>query len=79
MSPIRHTRLSRSTNPANGETKLIEVKGHSDNVIFGDLSEPEYDLAEKESYNYWLYIVYNIGCGKPKHLAFQRPIKNHEY
>jgi superfamily II DNA or RNA helicase len=65
----------RSINPSTGEVRLIEVKGHSGPEIYGELTEDEASIAEKEHERYWLYIVYDIKSGKPKLLNFKDPLK----
>ena len=65
----------KSVDPSTGSFRIIEVKGHKGPEVFGDLSEKEFELAEKECSKYWLYIVYNIGSGSPDYLAFQDPVK----
>jgi len=66
----------RSTDPATGETRIIEVKGHGGTEIYGELTESEAELARKESGRYWLYIVYDIESGEPKLLRYIDPLKN---
>ena len=65
----------KSTHPSTGDVRIIEVKGHSGPEVFGDLSEKEFELAEKESPRYWLYIVYNLGSKNPDYISFQDPLK----
>jgi superfamily II DNA or RNA helicase len=64
-----------SQDPAKGEIRIIEVKGHKGNEIYGELSEGEAKVARKECEKYWLYIVYDIGTGNPKLLRFKDPVK----
>jgi hypothetical protein len=60
----------RSVDPSFGEVRVIEVKGHKNPEIYGELTHDEAKLAEKEQNRYWLYVVYDIQSGKPKHLRF---------
>ncbi|MEM1557689.1 MAG: helicase-related protein [Thermoproteota archaeon] len=66
----------RSINPATGEVRIIEVKGHSGREVYAELTEEEANLAEKERERYWLYIVYDIGSRQPKLLKFQNPLES---
>lgn len=65
----------RSVNPSTGEVRIIEVKGHKDLDVYGELTNREAKLAERERDRYWLYIVYDIGSGEPKHLRFRDPLQ----
>jgi hypothetical protein len=65
----------RSTDPSTGDVRIIEVKGHSGPEVFGDLSEKEFELAEKEGSRYWLYIVFKVLSDSPEYIAFQDPLK----
>jgi superfamily II DNA or RNA helicase len=65
----------KSVNPSTGEIRLIEVKGHEGLEIYAELTEGEAEVAEKEKDRYWVYIVYDIGSGRPKVLKFQNPLK----
>jgi hypothetical protein len=65
----------RSVNPSTGEIRLIEVKGHEGLEIYAELTEGEAEVAEKEKDRYWVYIVYDIGSGRPKVLKFQNPLR----
>ena len=65
----------RSINPSTGEIRLIEVKGHKGPEVYGELTDDEAKLAGVEGERYWLYIVYDIGSGKPKLLRFRDPLK----
>jgi hypothetical protein len=73
--PITEHYDVKSVNPLTGEVRLIEVKGHKGHEVYGELTDKEAELAEKEQNKYWLYIVYDIGSDKPKLLRFQNPLK----
>jgi len=66
----------RSVDPSTGETRLIEVKGHKGLEVYGELTENEAELAERERDRHWLYIVYDIGSEKPKLLRFRDPLRS---
>jgi hypothetical protein len=65
----------KSVNPSTGEVRLIEVKGHGGPDVYGELTEDEAEIAEREHERYWLYIVYDIESGKPKVLNFRDPLE----
>jgi len=65
----------KSVEPATGIVRLIEVKGHSGSEVYGELTGPEADFAREKGEDYWLYIVYDIGGGRPKLLRFRDPFK----
>jgi len=65
----------KSVNPITGEIRLIEVKGHKGSEIYGELTYPEFKLAESEGERYWLYIVYELDSENPKLLRFKNPTK----
>jgi hypothetical protein len=65
----------KSTEPAIGDVRFIEVKGHSGPDVFGELTEDEAKLAREKGEAYWLYIVYDVGSGNPKLLRFRDPFK----
>jgi len=65
----------RSVDPLTGEVRIIEVKGHKRPEVYGELTEDEAGLAEKERDRHWLYIVYDIGSGKPNLLRFRNPLR----
>ncbi len=65
----------KSVDPSTGEVRKIEVKGHKGLEIYGELTDDEAELARKERNNYWLYIVYDIGSGKPKYVRFRNPVE----
>ena len=65
----------RSVNPATGEVRLIEVKGHKGSEVYGELTASEFKLAQEEGDRYWLYIVYQLGSENPKLLRFRNPTK----
>jgi len=65
----------KSVDPKTGAVRKIEVKGHKGLEIYGELTDDEAELAMKERNNYWLYIVYDIGSGKPKYVRFRNPIE----
>ena len=73
--PVEEHYDIKSTDPATGEVRLIEVKGHMGPEIYGELTEDEAKLAEEEGERYWLYIVYNIKSGKPEWIRFRNPLK----
>ncbi len=57
--PTAHYDL-KSVDRKIGEVRIIEVKGHMGNVVYGELTESEWELARMERDRYWLYIVYNL-------------------
>ena len=59
LDPSAHYDL-KSIDERTGEMRIIEVKGHMGNVIYGELTEAEWELARREGDRYWLYIVYNL-------------------
>ena len=65
----------RSIDPSTGDVRTIEVKGHKGLEVYGVLTDHEAKLAEREKDRYWLYIVYDIGSEKPKHLRFKNPLQ----
>lgn len=65
----------RSVDPATREVRIIEVKGHMGSEVYGELTKDEAELARREGERYWLYIVYDIGSGKPKWVRFRDPFK----
>ena len=65
----------KSMEPAIGDVRFIEVKGHSGPDVFGELTEDEAKLAREKGEAYWLYIVYDIGSGNPRLLRFRDPFK----
>jgi len=65
-----------SKNPKTGEVRFIEVKGKSGLDLEIELTETEFEVAKEKGSNYWLYIVYGIGTGKPRLLAVQDPVNN---
>lgn len=65
----------KSIDPKTGTVRKIEVKGHKGLEIYGELTDDEAELARRERNNYWLYIVYDIGSGKPKYVRFRNPIE----
>jgi len=65
----------RSVDPSTGDVRIIEVKGHKDLEVYGELTDNEAKLAERERDRYWLYIIYDIGSGKPKYLRFREPLQ----
>lgn len=62
-----------SHDPGTGEVRYIEVKGRWGPTLVVELTEPEFDYAKKLGKRYWLYIVYDIGSGKPKLVAIRDP------
>jgi hypothetical protein len=65
----------RSIEPATGDVRFIEVKGHGGPDVFGELTEDEAKLAWEKGEAYWLYIVYDIRSGSPKLVRFRDPFK----
>jgi superfamily II DNA or RNA helicase len=65
-----------SRNPRTGEVRFIEVKGKSGLDLEIELTETEFKVAREKGRQYWLYIVYGIGTGKPRLLAVQDPVSN---
>ena len=45
---------------ADGEIRYIEVKGHKDFTIYAELTEKEFEEAQRLRNKYWLYIVVNL-------------------
>jgi len=64
-----------SRNPETGELRYIEVKGHLGSSLIAELSEYEFKLAKEKGEQYWLYIITNIGSGKPKLKAIKNPLE----
>ena len=67
-----------SRDPKSGETRYIEVKGHLGSSLIAELTEPEFKFAEEKGKEYWLYIVNNIGSGKPRLRAIRNPLEEME-
>lgn len=65
-----------SRNPHTGEMRFIEVKGKSGLDLEIELTETEFNVAKEKKDNYWLYVVYGIGLGKPRLLAVRDPVNN---
>lgn len=65
-----------SRDPRSGEIRFIEVKGKSGLDLEIELTEAEFQVAKEKGGQYWLYIVYGIGLGKPRLLAVQDPVNN---
>jgi len=63
-----------SRDPRTGEIRYIEVKGHLGSSLIAELTESEFKLAKEKGRRYWLYIVNNIGSGKPKLKAIRNPL-----
>ena len=63
-----------SRDPKTGEIRYIEVKGHLGPSFLAELTEEEFKLAKEKGENYWLYIVNNIGSGRPKLKAIRNPL-----
>ena len=55
--------------------KFIEVKGHKPLLLRAEVTEAEYKFAVKPENidKYWIYIVANIGAGKPVIVKIYRP------
>jgi hypothetical protein len=66
----------RSYDPRTGEVRYIEVKGRWDPTLVVELTEEEFEYAKKLGKGYWLYIVYDIGSGKPKLVMVRDPVNN---
>jgi len=64
----------RSVDLRTGEVRLIEVKGHEGGEVYAELTEDEWKIAERERSRYWVYIVYDIGTGRPKLACFRDPL-----
>jgi hypothetical protein len=62
-----------SYDPSTGEVRYIEVKGRWGPTLVVELTEPEFNYAKKLGERYWLYIVYDIGSGRPKLVAVRDP------
>jgi len=41
-----------------------------------ELTETEFEYAKKFGKDYWLYIVYDIGSGKPRLVTIRDPVNN---
>jgi len=66
----------RSYDPRTGEVRYIEVKGKWEPTLAVDLTETEFIYAKKFGKDYWLYIVYDIGSGKPRLVIIRDPVNN---
>jgi len=66
----------RSYDPRTGDIRYIEVKGRWEPTLVVELTETEFGYAKKLGNNYWLYIVYDIGSGKPKLVMVRDPVNN---
>jgi len=64
----------RSYDPKTGEVRYIEVKGRWGPTLAVELTETEFEYAKKFGKDYWLYIVYDIGSGKPKLVMIRDPV-----
>ncbi|MEM3710056.1 MAG: helicase-related protein [Nitrososphaerales archaeon] len=65
----------KSVSPSTDEIRFIEVKGHMGPEVYGELTDEEAKLADKEGNCYWLYIVYNIESGKNEWIRFRDPLR----
>ncbi|MFP3287092.1 MAG: DUF3883 domain-containing protein [Acidilobus sp.] len=65
-----------SRDPRTGEVRYIEVKGRWGPTLVVELTETEFEYAKKFGKDYWLYIVYDIGSGKPRLVIIRDPINN---
>lgn len=65
----------KSINPATGEVRYIEVKGHAGPIAGAELTDPEAEFARKMGRDHWLYIVYNV-ASKPEMLVFRDPMNS---
>jgi superfamily II DNA or RNA helicase len=74
VSEVEHYDI-KSLEPATGNVRYIEVKGHGGPEVFGELTEDEARLARDRGEAYWLYIVYDIESGNPKFLRFKDPFE----
>jgi len=66
----------RSYDSRTGEVRYIEVKGRWGPTLVVELTETEFEYAKKFGKDYWLYIVYDIGSGKPRLVIIRDPISN---
>jgi len=66
----------RSYDPKTGEVRYIEVKGRWGPTLVVELTETEFEYAKKFGKDYWLYIVYDIGSGKPRLVIIRDPVNN---
>jgi len=66
----------RSYDPRTGEVRYIEVKGRWGPTLVVELTQAEFEYAKKLGKDYWLYIVYDIGSGKPKLVMIRDPVAN---
>jgi superfamily II DNA or RNA helicase len=66
----------RSFDPRTGEVRYIEVKGRWEPTLVVELTETEFEYAKKLGKDYWLYIVYDIGSGKPRLVIIRDPVNN---
>jgi hypothetical protein len=66
----------RSYDPRTGEVRYIEVKGRWGPTLVVELTETEFEYAKKFGKDYWLYIVYDIGSGKPRLVIIRDPVNN---
>jgi len=66
----------RSYDPNTGEVRYIEVKGRWEPTLVVELTETEFEYAKKFGKDYWLYIVYDIGSGKPRLVTIRDPVNN---
>lgn len=66
----------RSYDPRTGEVRYIEVKGRWGPTLVVELTQTEFEYAKKLGKDYWLYIVYDIGSGKPKLVMIRDPVAN---
>jgi ERCC4-related helicase len=66
----------RSYDPRTGEVRYIEVKGRWEPTLVVELTEDEFKYAKNLGKSYWLYIVYDIGSGKPKLVMVRDPVNN---
>lgn len=66
----------RSLDPRTSEVRYIEVKGRWGPTLVVELTQTEFEYAKKLGKDYWLYIVYDIGSGKPKLVMIRNPADN---
>ena len=72
---------------SDGETRYIEVKGHKGfEDIYAELTEKEYEEAQRLGEKYWLYIVVNlretpkgIDISRARVFEFRDPLNTMEY
>ena len=66
----------RSYDPKTGEVRYIEVKGRWGPSLNIEISDTELECARRLGKDHWLYIVYDIGSGRPKLVMIRDPANN---